>query len=945
MAEDQNIEKKQKIDMSKKDTNPKSLLHKFAEIFSIPKEVTSNTELPATITDNNLLKEYAQHETSVLIRRTGVKDPNASFNAEISSKDIIQALFPIHKELVGSVADAERLKSLDTSLKQVENIIVSSIMSPNDLQDRDPTITFEHPDLSNAQKEACSKLFEEFYCKEYKIRERMEKWVREAHFRSGAGVTLILPEASLASIIATYDPDRTCINKSSTECFSVESINNKYYNNNEIYNNLNEQIYTEEMYKRVLEFDPYKKNDKKYNIKKNSIEGIVINKEASKKQENINNKKDIQNIANLVYSEILEENSRIYSKAKPDELKNMKTAIEEIAIKINTTMSKSKSSMISKNPEILRFSKNYKEQMENQIKKNVLNLFDMQEDAPDYIYNKKHNYVPVIDLSEHLTNYSQQKAFPFAIDIPTEATIPVCIPGSKKDHLGYLILIDKYGHPIEASMYLVGDNNCSISGRINNAYTAMYGNIPTQSGIRSPQGSFMGLNEMMIANQQYQATQKIFNYILDSTLKNTVKECTGLDEVTLGTYQSIAVCMLSRLLEKKETILVYVPKKYITYMAFDYKSNGTGKSKLDDILFLESLKVSMMVSNVLATMKNAVPFRKATLELSKEQRNPQNLITTLRNAIAERERILPSINPTVISQQILAQNTSVEVRGENQTTGFQFSVQDDKRDLPTIDTDFLDKLDNQTITGLGAPVSSVNEIAEVQYAKSVATTNIFFAKTISRDQDIVETHTKEHIKVHASFSSLLISQIAALIENTDVKTGTTTDEIKPETLIKENDTVIGIISKKISKETYQKVMEIIDSLEIKLPAPIVSPDAAHYELMDQSIKLVNEYVNAVFPDDLIPSEYSDELGNAYKVMKAHIQSNAQRALCEQLGMGGALDLVPTTDDYMIESRANVVNILAAVRGMSKAIKLDQLQRIQTSPEDENNSDNANNYNW
>lgn len=918
----------------KKDTNPKSLLQKFADIFSISSETTSNTDRPVTITHNNLLSEYAQHETSVLIRRTGVKDENAAFNSEINSRSIIQALFPIHKELVGSVADAERLKSLDTSLKQVENIIVSSIMSPNDLQDRDPTISFEHPELTEAQKKDCDKLFTEFYCNEYKLRARMEKWVKEAHFRSGAGVTLILPEATLASLIATYDPDRTCIKRSSTECFSTESINLKAYNDNKIYNELNDQIYTEEMYNRILSYDPYKKDKKSKQVGK---EGIEINKK-HKENNDLKLNQESKNIAKIVYNELLEENFELYSKSSDIDRQKLLTAVEDIALKINTTMSQKKPSMISKNPEILRFSKNFKEQMENQIKKNVLNVFDMI-DTNKSTYNKKHNYVPVIDLSEHLTTYKEQKAYPFSIDVPTEATIPVCVPGNKKEHLGYLLLVDKYGNFIEASNYLVGDNNCSISGRINNAYTAMYGNIPTQSGIRSPQGSFMGLSEQMIANQQYQATQKIFNYILDNTLRNTVMECTGLDDVSLGTYQSIAICMLSRLLEKKETILVYVPKKYITYLAFDYKANGTGKSKLDDILFLESLKVSMMVSNVLATMKNAVPFRKATLELSKEQRNPQNVIMALRNAIAERERILPSINPTVVSQQILAQNTSVEVRGENQTTGFQFSVQDDKRDLPTIDTDFLDKLDNQTITGLGAPISAVNEIAEVQYAKSVATTNIFFAKTISRDQDIVEEVTENHVKVHASFSSLLISQLAAIIEKTDVKSGTSTDEINKEELIKQNDTVIGIISKKLNDETYTKVLSIIDSIKITLPAPIVSPDTAHYELMDQAIKLVNDYVEAVFPDDLIPSEYSDDLSNTYKSMKAHIKSNAQRELSQQLGMGGALDLVPSVRDYQLTDRVNLISMLADIRGMFKSIQLDQNQRKLTT-EDSNMSDSG-----
>lgn len=934
----------------KKDTNPRSLLKKFADMFSIPTEATSNTDRAINISENNLLNEYAQYETSILIHRTGVKDQNKAYDHEITSSNIMQAILPTHKELVGSVADAERLKALDTSIKQVENIIVSSIMSPNDLQDRDPTISFEDANLSESQKKSCSELFEKFYCKEHKLREKMEGWVREAHFRSGAGVTIILPEASLASLIETYDPDRTCVNKTATECFSVESINSKIYQDGKIYNELRNQVYTDKMYKRVLEYDPYKE---KQVVNNTSNEGIRINpKIHGNDDENKKIESDSKSIASKIFNELLEEDKDFYSKIDKGSISKVKEAIESISLKINTTLNSEKPGMISKNPEILRFSKNYKDQIESKMKKNVLNLFDLNENE-NPTYNKKYNYVPVIDLSEHVTSYSDQKAYPFSMDVPTEATIPVCIAGNKKEHLGYLILIDKYGNPIEASTYLVGDNNCSISGRINSAYTSMYGDIPTISGIRSPQGSFTGLSSQMIANQQYRATQKIFNHILDNTLKNTIKDCTGIDDITLGTYQSIAICMLSRLLEKKETVLVYVPRKYVTYVAFDYRnSNGTGKSKLDDILFLESLKVSMMMSNVLATMKNAVPFRKAIVDLSKEQRNPHALMYEIRKAIAEKEKILPSINPTIVSQQILSQNTSVELKGENQTTGFQVSVEDTKRDLPIIDTDFLDTLDNRTITGLGAPISAVNEVADVQYARSIATTNIFFAKTIKKDQDTLLGFSESYVKTHASFSSLLIRQIAAIIDDKDIKDkdikgDTDTKQADESEIIKQNNTVIGIISKKISKETYQHVMEVISKLKITLPAPIVSPDAAHYELMDSAIKLVNEYADAVFPDDLIPQKYKDDLGDAYTSMKAHIKSNAQRVLCQQLGMGGALDLVPTINEYQLNHRVNLINQLADIRGLNGALELDQNQRKLTTEEtngdDSGSSDSG--YSW
>ena len=941
----------------KKDINPVSLREKFRAMFQTPSTNKQVKEDP--VLANNTMYEYSAHEIGVLMLREGVRDTDTRRNNEMNTQSIMSAIMPTHQELVSAVADAERLKAIDPSLKQVENIIIASIMSPNDLQDRDPTITVTDVDLEESQKLAIEEILDEYYCKKYKIRDKMEHWAREAHFRSGAGVSLILPEASLASLVSTYDPDRKLVKKSSTECLSdINKILKNGITDNEV-SELKKSIYTRDMLDRIMNYDPYENTNNTSSKVKKSTEGIIINE--SKSVNKNNTKSNLTEIVNKVYNDLKEEYSEEFYKISEllnkDYGKVIKSAIENITININTSIGDNGNKLVTTNPEILRFGRSYQKYLDDNACKNIESIFQFKDKTSvdqqeSQAYRNKRDYAPIIDLTEHITNYKSQKSYPFTLDLPTEAVIPVCIPGSHTDHLGYFVLIDQFGHPIEASMYLVGDNNCSISGRINKAYTAMYGEVPTDSGIKSPLTSFNGTVGRNIQNHQKRSLQRVFNYILDGMLRNTVEHACGISDMNFGTYDTIAACMLSRLLEKKETKLVFVPRKYITYMAFNYHThNGTGKSKLEDILFIESLKVSMMVANVLATMKNAVPYRKAELTLNKEQRNPQNVIMALRSAIAEKERVLPSIYPSVVAQQIISQNTSVKVNGP-QTGDFSFNVEDDKRDLPTIDTDFLDKLDNMTITGLGAPVSAINEVAEVQYAKSVATTNIFFAKTISRDQNILTEHTKNHIRMHASLSSTILYQIAAIIgnkndktsENTELKTNVSS-MIKPEQLVKQNDTVIGILGKQISQDDFIKVMRILDTIEVTLPAPIVAPDQAHYDMLDGSIKLINDYVDAIYPDDTIPSDYS-ELSNTLKVVKASIKSKAQRELANQLGMGTTMKLIPNLTDYMVEERANVLNMLGELRGMTNAIVMDQKQRTATTPEEGgSNSSGSDNFGW
>lgn len=933
-----------------KDSNPASLREKFNALF---KSATTTVPKLNAITGNNIMYEYANHELGVLISRNGTRRDDSRQMDPHDTQTILSALTPTHQELVSTVADAERLMALDGSLKQVENIFVSSIMSPNDLQDRDPTIAVTEESLSESQRANISDLLSAFYNDKYKIRNRMERWVKEAHFRSGAGVTMILPEASLASLLSTYDPDRQ-MTKNAGECFTVSSIQGGLESAQIA--EVERYIYTEEMREKILEYNPYAPTQESA---KYTTEGIQVKANASTRAtDRVRiDKAFVQNIVSKLSTEA--EDARHYINWDAYN-KEISTAVESIAVNITTLLRKKKT--VSTNPEILRYGKNYKDYLDEQLRKNVSSVLGYIDDPvvrDSTTYINTRGYVPIIDLTQHLTSYKEQKSYPFAIDLPTEAVIPVCVPGSKHEHLGYFVLIDRYGHPIEASTYLVGDNNCSISGRINKAYTAMYGDIPTASGIRGKNTTFSSMTNNMVINQRARSIQVVFSQVLDGLLRNTVHQSTGLSDVTFGSYSTIATCMLSRLLEKKETTLLFVPKRYITYMAFAYHShNGTGKSKIDDILFVESLKVSMMVANVLATMKNAVPFRNATLTLNKEQTNPQNVMYALRNAIAEREHILPSISPTMTAQQIVSQNTSVKVTGP-QTGEFDFSVNDTNRDLPTINTDFLDKLDNMTITSLGAPISAINEIADVQYAKSIATTNIFFAKTILRDQSTLTDFTAEHIKVHASMATALIYQIAAILKGStgeDTSNDTTqlssnviraanTEDITPEQLVKKNDTVIGILGKRIDTETYLKVLRILDTIEVSLPAPVVAPDQAHFDQMDQSIKLINDYVEAVFQEDLIPDSQREDLLPMLKAIKADIKSKAQRDLAATIGLGGTLEMIPNLDEYTIEGRAAYVSQLGVLKAMAAEVKNAMSQRTLITPEEDNDSSSGGGFSF
>ena len=638
--------------------------------------------------------------------------------------------------------------------------------------------------------------------------------------------------------------------------------------------------------------------------------------------------------------------------------KSFKAGIESIALNFAKSLAKKKDPTkqdyvkIVNNPELLRVGRivkkkeesKYHNLYENSVLGELLKAHDPEE-GEDLYYQD----IPLMDITGFMTDYEVQKSFPLILDVPTESFIPVVIPGDKTKLLGGFLLCDEYGQFVEASGYVIAGNN-PASNRLSIAYNAMYGEMPTESGIRTASGiaASMGAYSNSIGiypnmcgcNKEH--IVKVFNYVLDEMLKKRLEEM-GLSDVTLGRYNSIAVCMLHRLLDKKKTRLIFVPEKYVTYMTFDQHFDGTGKSRIEDILYMESLKVSFLTASTLATMKNAVPIKKVKLNMDVKQRNTIQTAMMIRNAIVQREKLTPSTWPATVSSQIQSQNLSIETTHPN-SEGFSFTVEDSHREIPKADTDFLTELDNATIIGLGTMPSALSEMSEVQFARSLATTNLYFAKSIRQDQVIVEGFGSSHVQRHLSLSSVLILKIAEILKDApavtskDQKKDSNTDiaQYKPDG--GQGVTTVSKASKAIDKETYAKVLKVIDSVRVKLSPPDVTPNEAQYNILTETIKRINEYVDAVYPDDLASFGGDEDVSNSLKLVKSQIKAKMIRDVANTLGFRGLMSDVPEIKDFVVKNRSQLTYAFGIFKGIQEDLK--RTQQAMSKKQDQNANDDS-----
>lgn len=838
---------------------------------------TAPKSLPGqTVSNQSGHRKYSPGEYAVLAGRVFVQPKARTTAQNADATQLISYLRPSHEHAVSIVQDVERLRALAPEIGQAENVLVSSIMSPNDLQSGDPKIIInEISGLTETARNEIQDLLYDFFTTEYPLGENLAKWCGEALYRSGSVPVLILPESTLATITGHIDPSA-----------ATESLS---------------KVCTPEMYEVLLKKQIHQK------VEKSTESFLTLNR----KKESDVSPEVVQGAKSHLMNEF-----DIRDNKRPD----LFSGLESITARIVTELEEGDTLRISENPEVLRFGSMVRQYGKNKLGKDFVKLY---ENVPESQRGRDganpHRQETIIDLTPYVDDALENKSHPFHLELPAESVIPVCIPGSKTKKLGYYVLIDAFGQPIEASQYLNSMSGCSTSSRIESSYAAMFGSKPTQSGVQT--NVFASMNRFGSPwDLQRNAVAKVFDYVLDEMLRKKLKNV-GLQDIDLGKYNSIATCMFYRLLENKRTSLVFVPEELITYFAFDYREDGSGKSKLEDIMYVLSVRTTIVISNMMAAMRNSIARKDVKITVDEKETAAESVLDEVRQAFAEKYSLTLSTDPTQIAQAINSQNMTLKLVNGN--AALDIDATDTQSQVPKADSDLLDILNSWIVTMLGVPHSVLNELSNAEFARSVATTNLFFAKTIRSYQSVVCTHASKLIQTMIRFSPSLQKSILHVIAGS-VKQRT--QDIKDDDLDVSANTMNDVDSGK-AKDLKQILHKVIQNIEVTLPAPNIAPDKAQNEIFGDYLRLIGEFVDGIYPNELIQND--SELSDTIALMKAHYKRSLIRQFATDSGIGGVFDS-PTMEEFLVAEGGEINKFYAQMRNLKAGI--DKTKTVLTTPD-------------
>lgn len=479
---------------------------------------------------------------------------------------------------------------------------------------------------------------------------------------------------------------------------------------------------------------------------------------------------------------------------------------------------------------------------------------------------------------------------PLVLRIPSEAAIPVHIPGDETKHIGYFVMVDADGNPVNRNS--VNSSRDSISG--------LMGLAGAQGGAVNGNGSQgANLSSVLIAKAKNNLASsagsptvdniaKVYSSIVENNLMQRLTNGIYGSNVQIANNEEVYRIMLARALSSKFTRLIYLPAELVTYFAFDFYPNGVGKSYLDNIKNLTSIRAILLFAKVMAQVKSAISLTHVNMTLDPNDPDPQKTIEIAQHEIGKmRQQYFPLGINTPADLVNWIQGAGLEFSFEGHPgipqTKFDFETKNLQREIP--DGELDETLRKQTYMAFGLSPETVDNGFNTEFATTAVANNILLSKRV--------------IQIQQKFTPLLTDLCRKLISNDAIALNELRD------IVKEN---IGSIEKSLSEQEVAQrtenedkflddvVARYIENFMIDLPRPDVTElqtqTAAFNEYSDALDKAIDSWISSEF----VTSDLSGDISSNIDSLKSVLKSHFLRRWMSENGYMAELNDIVTADE-------------------------------------------------
>lgn len=630
------------------------------------------------------------------------------YAARTRNGDVVPNLSTLHsisKRVSDSSRDADNMRAVMPDIELAEEILISTIISPNDF--REVNITYAAEDLPDIPPQLVSKFIEivsDFFDNELPLKALLPEAIRQALLRKGAYPLLVIPESSLDDII------------------NGRRISNEQY--------------ISDLKKVSLEmFSDDKQTMRPLGLlgDNNSASGASVGRwsfenfgsqAAAGKFSTIDNHTHVTDNYQMLKMPILAEKHREqHIRAK---LFGSRASMEALSNARMTGLDGKSAGDI------------------NELMSNL--------------YRRSTNtYSEVVRINTVDKSTRMPIGHPLSMYFPPEALIVVHTPGNPKDHIGYYGMVDMEGYPISIN---------TSSSYYNDMVNSSSFNRDQVSSVLGK--TAMGAKGVDCNNQMTLAELRAahINYTELDLLERLQNGIYG-KHVEITRPETVYSIMLARSLASMQTTMLWIPAELMTYIAFDYDEMGIGQSVLSKNRVIGMVRAALLFSNSLGAMKNSTNHREVTFHVDPDDEAPEETLEAMMTDYAKVNSAstpFTSAHPLDINDQLLRSNTSFKVEGNNELLpDVNVSVNDQAGSRVIADSEHSDRVDSMFFMGMGVTKSIMDATADVEFAVAAVNENILLSKRSKLRQEVLLTHVNKYVRTYIANDGKLLSDMILAI--------------------------------------------------------------------------------------------------------------------------------------------------------------------------------------
>ena len=460
--------------------------------------------------------------------------------------------------------------------------------------------------------------------------------------------------------------------------------------------------------------------------------------------------------------------------------------------------------------------------------------------------NRQYQQEPFIKVKAKQDLARPTQGHPLVMKLPPECVIPVHVPSNPEEHIGYFVLLDQYGNPINS----VKDTNY-YRDLSTNLRTYDVSSQLMEAGKRAAYG-MRGNDRDVVELETIRAYADIIEKDLLARLKNGIYG----ESVEIARPLDVYRIMLARSLASKGTQILYIPLDLMTYIAFDYNKHGVGKSLLDDNKVLASIRAMLLFSNTMAAIKNSTGKTSIKIQLDEDDPDPSSTVEYMIHEYSKNRKAaypLGASNPLDIIDFLQNAGVDVQVSGNTGYPETTMSVDDYSNNKTVVDDRLEEDIKKRYFMSMGLSPETIDMTSDVEFATSIVTSNLLLAKRVMIYQDILLNHIRDFVAKYVTNSSFLWDELLNIVEN--------------------NKTSIPKEHKELSHEELLNLF--LNSLEITLPRPDSAKLDNQFDAYNKYTEFLERALEAYLNEDAFSLE-DFELDRDIRAIKASIMSYYQR---------------------------------------------------------------------